>query len=260
MKTKFIAGLLVLILSLSLCSCGLYGMYAEQKRKKIEKAKASQGLGEAYMGTGDYTKALREFLKAESYSSENPYIQDDLGIAYLAKKDVDLAIVHFKKALEIKPDYSPARNNLGSAYLEQENWDAAIASFKAVQGDLLYGTPHYPLTNLGFVYYKLGDYDKAIGYYEEALDLKDDFPKALQGLGLVYMAEGNYPEAIEILKKTAEIAPNEARIHMNMGEAYQLNQEYSKAYQAYNKAADLATGRRLKQEAENKAKNILKIQ
>ncbi|MGB9498303.1 MAG: tetratricopeptide repeat protein [Dissulfuribacterales bacterium] len=260
MKANFVVRFLALTLTLCLFSCGIYSHFAEKKRMKINQAKTIRNLGEAYMGQGEYTKALREFLKAESIYSDDPYLHEDLGIAYMAKGGLDKAVLHFKTALEINPDYSPARNNLGSAYIEQENWAAAIACFNKVKDDLLYGTPHYPLSNLGFVYYKTGDYDKAISYYEEALDFKEDFPKALQGLGLVYMAKGNYPEAIIYLQKALDVAPNQARIYLDIGKAYQLNQAYNKSYQAYKKAAVLSTDRRMKEEAEEKARQVLKIQ
>jgi len=212
------------------------------------------------MGQGEYTRALREFLKAESIYSEDVYLHEDLGLAYMAKRSLDKAVLHFKTALEINPEYSPARNNLGSAYIEQENWAAAISCFKMVKDDLLYATPHYPLTNLGFVYYKTGEYYKAVSCYEEALDFREDFPKALQGLGLVYTAKGNYSDAIIYFQKALDVAPNQARIYIDIGKAYQLNQEYNKSYQAYKKAAVLSTDRRMKEEAEEKAQQVLKIQ
>ncbi len=260
MKANFVVRLLALLLTLSLFSCGIYSHFAEKKRKKIEQSATIRKLGEAYMGQGEYTKALREFLKAESIYSDDPYLHEDLGIAYMAKGRLDKSVLEFNTALEINPDYSPARNNLGSAYIEQENWKAAISCFNKVKDDLLYATPHYPLSNLGFVYYKIGDYDKAISYYEEALDFKEDFPKALQGLGLVYTAKGNYPDAIIYFQKALDVAPNQARIYLDVGKAYQLNQEYNKSYQAYKKAAALATDRHMKEEAEEKAQQVLKIQ
>ena len=76
-------------------------------------------------------------------------LQNDLGLAYMAKKRLDKAEFHFKKAIDIKAEYAPAKNNLGAVYLARQDWNAAIEQFKTVAGDILYATPHFPLTNIG---------------------------------------------------------------------------------------------------------------
>ena len=91
--------------------------YGKKGSDRKEQAIASRNLGEAYMGEGNYTKALRELLKAEQLNPNDPYLQNNLGLTYLAKGNPEKALSHFKRALERKPDYSPARNNLGTAYI-----------------------------------------------------------------------------------------------------------------------------------------------
>ena len=175
-------------------------------RKNQEEA--SRNLGEAYMGQGDYTAALREFLKAEKLYSKDPYLQNDLGLVYMAKAKPDIAIDHFKKALEIKPDYTPAKNNLGTAYLAKRKWDDAISCFKEITGDLLYATPHYPLSNLGWAYYNKKEYGLAEKYYKDALKIEPEFAIALSGLGKTYIAMGRISEAVATLEKVIELAPD----------------------------------------------------
>ena len=121
------------------------------------------------MAQGNYTAALKELMAAEQLTPDDPYLQNDLGLIYMVKDRLDLAIEHFKKALALKPDYAPAMNNLGTVYLAQQNWDAAIVCFKAITGDLLYVTPHFPLSNLGLAYYNQKKYDLSAKYYQEAL-------------------------------------------------------------------------------------------
>jgi type IV pilus biogenesis/stability protein PilW len=257
MKKKRIAIFVwVLVLSFSMMGAmmGMTGCASDQKKLKKQRAEAIRDLGEAYMAQREYTRALREFLKAEEIYPDDPYLHNDLGVTYMAKGNLSLAIGHFHKALKIKPDYSPARNNLGSAYLEQENWEAAIECFKAVKDDLLYGTPHYPMTNLGFVYFKLGDYEQAVYYYTEALEIAPNFPMAHHGLGQVYMAMGKYDEAVKTLEKAVEKAPNEARICLDLGRAYKKVHENNKAYETFKKAASLAEDDKIRLEAETEAK------
>lgn len=248
MKRYLYGCFVIFMLALLTAACA-----TEQKLAERQRAEATRDLGEAYMGQGNHTRALREFLKAESIYPDDPYLQNDLGMAYQAKGNLDLAIRHYLEALELNPEYSPARNNLGSAYIEQENWEAAIECFKAVKDDLLYGTPHYPMTNLGFVYFKLGDYDQSVYYYLEALEIAPNFPKAHHGLGRTYMAMGNYAEAVNSLENAVKNAPNEIPIQLDLGRAYKMTREYNKAFEIFTRAAQTAEDPKIKKEAEAEA-------
>jgi len=169
-----------------------------------------RNLGEGYMGQGDYTTALRELLKAEKLYSKDSRLQNDLGLTYMAKGKPDIAINHFKKAIKIKPDYTPAKNNMGIAYLEKKDWDTAITCFKEITGDLLYATPHFPLSNLGFAYYNKKEFKLAEKYYQDALKIEPKFVIALRGLGLTYLKMGRISEAVTTLEKVIELAPGSA--------------------------------------------------
>jgi Tfp pilus assembly protein PilF len=229
---------------------------SSDKAVKKGQSEALRQLGEAYMSQKEYTKALREFKKAEDIYPDDHLLYDDMGLVYMAKGSPDQAIENFNEALDINPDYTPGLNNLGTAYMEKEDWQSAIECFLKAKDDMLYLTPHYPLTNLGFVYYKLQEYDKSVLYYKEAIELKSDFPKAHHGLGMTYMAMGNYEEAIKSLERALAVAPNEAQLYLDLGKAYKLNNDFNKAYQSFKKAESLAEKPQLKKEAEEEAQNI----
>jgi tetratricopeptide (TPR) repeat protein len=208
---------------------------AEQKAQ----AEAIRNLGEAYLQQGKYRVALKQLKKAEELYPSDHILQDDLGLAYLYLKDRDQAILHFKKALEIKDDYSPARNNLGNAYAEKKEWDKAIEQYKIVTSDLVYGTPQFPLSNLGVVYYELHEYELSAQYYLKALDIKPDFVQALYGLAKTYMAMDRVPDAIAKLEKAVGISPDSAVLYFELAGAYALNRDYTKALSAYHKVVQL---------------------
>ncbi len=215
-----------------------------------QQAEAIRELGEAYMAEGNYTMALRELLRAEQLNPNDPYLQNSLGLTYMARGRHQSAVDHFKRAIALNPGYSPAKNNLGSAYVALEDWDKAIESFEAVKDDLLYATPFFPLSNLGYVYYRKGEYEKARAYYREALAMERRFPRALHGLGLVSLATGDVDDAIHRLKEAVDTAPNAANIHLDLGRAYEQAYEYSNALNAYEKAASLGKDTRIGDEAE----------
>jgi len=205
-----------------------------------QQGEASRNLAEAYMADGNFTSALRELLKAKPIIPDDPFLHYDLGIVYMAKKRHELAIESFKKAIALNPDYIPARNNLGTVYLAQEHWDAAIEVFKELSGNLLYGTPHYPLSNLGWAYYNKKEYRLAEKYYLEALKIEPEFIIAMRGLAKTYIKMEKISEAIEKLEKAVTIAPQIPELYFDLGEAYELAGDRNKAVSAYRKVVSIS--------------------
>jgi type IV pilus assembly protein PilF len=225
---------------------------------KVQKQKeeAVRNLGEAYYKQGDYTLALKEFLKAKDLYPDDPFLQNDLGLTYKAKKSLDLAVKHFTKALEIKPDYAPAKNNLGTVYLEKKEWDTAIKYFKEVTKNMLYATPHIALANLGWAYYNKKEFGLSETYYRKALDIEPKFINAERGLGLTYIAMGRIDEGVEILERAVKNYPKFALLYDDLAKAYVLSHNYEKALDAYHKVIELAPGSEMAMEAEKAAHKI----
>jgi type IV pilus assembly protein PilF len=217
-----------------LAACTGPSQYQKQK-----EAQALKEIGEAYFAQGNYSAALAEFLRAERLAPNDPLLQNDLGICYMAKNRLDLSVQHFKKAIQQKPDYASARNNLGTAYLSQKDWDAAIATFKEITEDLLYATPHYPLSNLGLAYFNKGNYRMAEDFYKQALKIEPDFFIALRGLGRTYKALRKTNEAIATFEKAAAISPTSPVIYVDLAEAYELAGDYQNAKTAYERVLQI---------------------
>jgi tetratricopeptide (TPR) repeat protein len=171
-------------------------------------------------------------------------------------KKMDLAVKHFKKAVEIKPDYAPAINNLGTAYLNKKEWDNAIRCFKEVSENLLYATPHFPLSNMGWAYYNKKEYALAEKFYLKALEISPKFINARVGLGKTYIAMGRGSEAVATLEKAVEDNPRLGQLYLELARAYALSGEYKKALDAYEKVVEFAPDSVLSREAETESQKI----
>jgi len=240
-----------LIIALYVVSCATANMDVQK-----HQGEAVRNLGEEYYKQGDYTSALREFLKAEALYPDDPFLQNDLGLTYKAKKRLDLATKHFKKALEFKPDYAPAKNNLGAVYLDKKEWDTAIKYFKEVSENMLYATPYIALSNLGWAYYNKKEYTLSETYYLKALDLEPKFINAQRGLGLTYIAMGRIDEAVKILEKAVKDYPKFAPLYDDLAKVYVLSHDDEKALDAYQKVIELAPGSPMAEEAERAIQRI----
>lgn len=215
-------------------ACATPGLSPQDKKR----ANAARNLGEAYLSEGNDTAALRELLKAEKLKSDDPILHNDLGLVYMNKEKYDLAIEHFEKAVRLKPDYSLAKNNLGSAYMVQQKWEKAIPVLESVTGDLLYATPHYPLTNLGWAYYNIGEYKKAQKYLKQALELKPDFFVAQLNLGRTYLATGRLHRALSLFEEAAKNHPENPDLLFELGKTYRLLGDYNSARMALKGAIE----------------------
>jgi Flp pilus assembly protein TadD len=92
MKTTHLVLSVLLIFCIASCAANI-----EMRKKQGEPYR---NLGEAYMRQGDFSSALREFLKAEKIYSKDHLLQFDLGYAYMEKNRFELAIKHYKKAVK----------------------------------------------------------------------------------------------------------------------------------------------------------------
>lgn len=225
----------------------------EQNKKEADVARR---LGEAYLQQGNFSGALKEFQKAEKKNPDDHLLQYDLGLLYTFKERYDEAIVHYKKALKLSPTYGAAMNGLGNAYAGKKEWDQAIFYYRKVINDILYATPHFSYTGLGNAYYYKGDLPRSEKNFLQALKIKPDFIRALQGLSETYIAMGRVPEAVEKLEKAVRLRPESAALHFQLARAYQLALEFEKAYRSYQKVIELAPETELADQAEKGAMEV----
>ena len=253
MKQNLLVWLGFMVLMSAVAACATTN--AETKRKEAE---VTRRLGEAYLQQGNFAGALKEFKEAEQKNPNDHLLQYDLGLLYALKERYDEAIVHYKKALELSPTYGAAMNSLGNAYAGKKEWDQAIFYYRKVINDILYATPHFAYTGLGNAYFYKGDLQRSEKNYLQALSIRPDFVRALQGLSETYIAMGRIPEAVERLEKAVRLVPESAALHFQLGRVYQLALEFEKAYRSYQKVIELAPETGLADQAEEGAVEVKK--
>jgi type IV pilus assembly protein PilF len=228
--------LLLFLLLIGLAAC------ANTVRLK-EQAGSHINIGSAYLGSGQYNAAMKEFLEAERLTPEDPKVHFLLGIAYHGKGLDDRAVGEFQRAIVLNPDDSAVHNFLGAIYLGKGRLDDAIASFNRALSNILYDTPATALYNLGRAYYEKNQYDPALKYYRDAAAREPDtvlMPLIEKDMGRVWLAKGDTEEAIRHFMKSLELAPSLAESYYWLGVCYQKQNRAGDAAAAFQAAAKLA--------------------
>lgn len=220
------------------CLTGCETMARNQKQ-----ADAHMEIGTAYIQSGKYNSALKELMQAEELGKSNPKIHYLLGVAYHRKGLNELAIGEMKKAIDLDSNYSEAYNYLGAIYIDVEKWDPAIESFEKALANILYDTPAVAHFNMGWAYYKKGNYDAALQQYALALAQGPDtidVPLIEKNRGIVLLASGRTAEALKHLQKSVELAPFQAESYYWMGQCFIEQKNTEKAKAAFQEAVKLA--------------------
>lgn len=226
-------------------------------RSVSKHARANYYLGVAEYGQQDYKGASKYFKKAIKYNSRIYPAYEHLGKAYLAlgkPEEAQEQLDHLAGVLEtcgdtctrapIEAAYNSlkeAMTNGDSAGAEQESsflfepvsnpraaylaavelinagqFEAAIVELEALSGAL---GPHPDVFNyLGFTHRKLGRFDEALVYYEQALALDPDHRGANEYLGELYVQTGEIDKARRQLAVLAQICPFGCAEHEDLRE------------------------------------------
>ena len=176
-----------------------------------------------YMGTINYR--LRNAMEAQAFyleAAEEMKKTDDFKLGYLIM------------------------SGLGNLYLYRDLPAEALAACqKALDYSIKSGYKRYEMASMAFLarYYTLTkDYDKAISFYERAIELADSlnlkafYYSKKRELAGVYSLLRQYDKALALGKEAAGGNRPSAQSYYGMGEAYLNLHEYDSAYYCLNQA------------------------
>jgi type IV pilus biogenesis/stability protein PilW len=241
---KSISVLFTLCIAFMVFSCA-----STPDTEDIKKAEAHNKLGYSYLNDGQLNEAFLEFQKALALNPKNKETLNYLGYISARFKNYDGAVSYYKRAISLDPDYAEAVNNLGVAYAETGEWDEAIRQFKAALDNPLYRTPSLAYSNMGYAYYKKGDYVNAEKSLHNALVRNPLLPRALYILGLVYVETGSEQKAIDELKKAIGIVPEYVDAHWELAKAYMRTGKKAQALKHFRVVAEKDPDRQRRKDA-----------
>jgi tetratricopeptide (TPR) repeat protein len=156
-------------------------------------------------------KALSVLKRGLDQSKDNIEIHFQLGVVYDKLGDFDQMIAEMKEVLRLNPDYADALNYLAYSYADRGiHLEEAL---KLVQKAMaLKPRMGYITDSLGWVYYKLGNYEKAVIELEKANQLTPDDPIITEHLADGYSKLSRIEKAIQLYEKAQTLDPKPDQI------------------------------------------------
>ena len=143
----------------------------------------------------------------------------------------------YRKPVEERKNIANDNQNRGNAYRKPVEDRKNIANDQAIRPNLDDAKAYF---KRGVVYYCLTHYQKAIGYYTEAIRLNPDDANAdanaYYNRGLAYLNQRDYDKAIADYNQAIRLNPDDALAYIGRGFAYDDLGEYQKAIADYNQA------------------------
>ncbi len=168
---------------------------------------------------GQAKQAKELFDKAITANIDCAEAHEGLASIAAMNSDYATAIAHYVKLTLLKPMEARYFTNLGAIYNRTGEYQKAVDVLrKAIQRDKRSSEAYY---NLGISQRKLKRWQMAISAYREAARLNPKLAEAYQNLGNVYLETANLPMAIINFKKALEIRPDleKARVALEKAES-----------------------------------------
>ena len=169
-------------------------------------------------------------------TNKNLTIQEtfDLAVQNHQEGKLDIAQEFYNQVLKIDPNYLGALNNLGVLFKKLAEYQKAKDCYeKVIEIDPNNADARY---NLGNAFKELKDFDKAKECYEKAIQIKPDYVEAYSNLGTIFKDLAAYQKATDSFEKAIEIKPDYVEAHYNLGAIYGLTNNDKKSVDHYHKA------------------------
>ena len=148
-------------------------------------------------------------------------------------RDFTTAAVLYKQLLRDEPSNVDYLKELGSIYVKNNEDEKAIPYYEQI----ITFYPHYieAMNSLGAIFRRLKRYEESIQILQRALDEGRQTAAVNYNLGFTYKEMGNYDDAIEAFTAVIRENPSDVLAYNHMGSIYLAEKQYEKAIASYRK-------------------------
>lgn len=221
-------GFIILALAVAVANNGFSKGWKTDESEKYLKwwDRTYQGTDSAILGgvmyqKGDYKAAINELETSIKSGSGDGRVYYQLAFAYQQEGNIDKAIESYKKAIELldkqdikhRYDYY-AYYNLALIYKDRGEIDESIT---IVTEALKKHKEPSGYNLLGWLYWKKGERDKALGEYKRSIKIDANQEDAQYNLGVLYYNNGDVKHAQKAFEKVKELNPDHKKTLVYLG-------------------------------------------
>lgn len=226
------AGLLIFfsaVLSACVSSGNNSPLRTEEGRNQARDAYIQLGIG--YLQQGVTEQAKLPLKKALDIDPNSADAHAALALVFQQELEPELADQHYRKALA-QGENSRIENNYGGFLYEQADYKAAYQQFNAAAQDTMYTERSRVFENMGLTALRLNDKTLALQYFERALRLNIQQPRALLETAWLLYERQDYVLAQRYYKTFTPLSEQSARSLL-------LGVRLANVFQEHNQAASL---------------------
>jgi len=183
----------------------------DNPKRRIDKQQVLESnikLGMAYLGQDQRDSALRSFTKALEVDDNSAEAHQGMALIHQVNGELDLAEKSYQRALNKRSDFSKAdiEFTYGRFLVEKEQYQNALSYFESASRDLTYRRRVNAIFQLGLCAEKLGDETRAVGSYQHALNINNNYaPAALELAHKKFIAKdfANAKKYLDVFSKNA---------------------------------------------------------
>ena len=174
---------------------------------------------------------LKDILAKDKAGIKRAKLHTMIGDCYANMEEYSFAIVEYRHAID-DGDKSPSTLlSLARALSKIDRKEEALAQYLT-----LLKLDEYKLVvsvEIGVIYYENRQYDTAIKYFDEALDIQSNDPEALKYKAFCLVNVGDYNNAISIMNNILKKNQEDVMLNYNLGRAYKGREDYKTAIRYY---------------------------
>jgi len=155
---------------------------------------------------------ISEWQQASIERPDDPIVWSTLGGLYDAAGEHRKALAAHQRAEELDPNNAAALLYLAAVDVDNEDWDRARARLLTAAAALPEGGAQLAYYRLGEIEETVGDFDKAIEYYEASVAERPTYWNAHFRIAALHERAGRSEEALIAAEKAARFAPDDDEV------------------------------------------------
>jgi len=197
-------------------------------------------LGDLYKRTARNTGAESAYRKALEINPQDAQAMSGMATVYQREQRYDEAEQLFLQAIEIQPGSWRAIDSYGTFLFGMGRYDEAAVAYRQVTQ--LDPRNRQAWTNLGSALTMIGDIESGRLAYEESLKIEKS-ETAHSNLGVIYYYLGEFKKSVAEHRAAVALNPGQAVKWLNLADALYFAGETAEARSAFGKASELAESR-----------------